>query len=171
MWYDQLSDEQVQWLQENKVPWYLLTEEQKDLFNRVPDTLMQTIVEICHEYVWEPLTGNNRPINGIYRLDTNWKRPSKPKTIDTVPYININDPYIRIPLPNDACKFERLHGLRNRADWLWIKWEWFDKKDNRNYVWYEFPGNITRGDIPDTGQNLREYNEDPPMPVLVRWKK
>lgn len=174
MWYDSLSDEQIKWLQENTTPWYLLTGETKGLFNNIPTIVTQTIVEVNGQYVWVPLTDFNKSTSGIYRLDPNWKKPSKPKTVDTVPYMHRHDPYIRIPLPNcDAFKFERLHGLRNRADWLWIKWEWYDKQlmYNRMYVWYEFPGNIVRGDIPTTGQNLMEYNEDPPMPVLVRWKK
>ena len=204
MWYDELSDEQIESLQNNTTPWYLLTKEQKSLFNYVPDTLLQTIVEVCHEYVWEPLAERNKNIpitfeqtiaevhyksvwgpladpnksTGIYRLSPEWKKPSKTKPVDTVPYRNEKCPYIYIPIPyghtSKLCEsdpsYELLHVLRGRADWLWIKWEWFDKKDNRNYIWYEFPGNIVRGDTPNTGQNLREYNENPPLPVLVRWK-
>ena len=71
-WYDDLTDEQIDKLKNNKIPFGLLSDEERELFERVNYTLL----EFYYASHWNPM--GNRETFGIsfaYRLKPTWERP------------------------------------------------------------------------------------------------
>jgi len=163
-WHEKFTDEQIEWLKNNRIPWCLLTSEEKKRFDGVPVTECEYSGGIVGVWVASTID-KSEWLSAVYRLRPGWKRPFELSWVEVVPWLDEFGDWF-VPETNVY-----LDELPRCGNWLWTKWEWTSTETGIGYVWYEYPGSLKDGHPPKEFQFFRERCDMPPQPVLVRLLK
>lgn len=161
-WYDSVSDEQIEWLKNNRVPWYLLTDQEKELFNKVAPSCLE--VSCDRRNGWEAWSYQVVGYSGFhsYRLKRGWERPTVERwEFDDRPITNGSFVYNNMIRYYNHWDTQMLEGYVG-VIWEWRGWRWVVDVMGRKRVLSEER---------TSGQNWHiDASVELPKPVAVRFR-
>lgn len=164
-WYDSVSDEQIEWLKNNRVPWYLLTDQEKELFNKVAPSCLE--VSCDRRNGWEAWSYQVVGYSSFhsYRLKRGWERPN----VERWEFNDVPIGRYDLFLPSNGAAPTKWYEAHVQAMdgyvgiiWEWRGWRWVVDVMGRKRVLSEER---------TSGQNWHiDANVELPKPVAVRFR-